>query len=161
MASNPNTFAQPPYQAAMLDESGMLTPVWNKWFQQLWLRVGGANSAPVASIATKPTINLIAIFISNVLSTLYTSPVGYKTVLNSVTVANSSLGAQTVSIYIVPAGSLPSSANLAVNNLSIAGGAQQVLGSLSFQVLNAGDTIQAIGSAAGVLQVNSTGWLTQ
>lgn len=61
---------------------------------------------------------------------------------------NTNVGAQTVTLHIVPSGGSPSDANMVMKAVSIpAGGSYRAI-ELVGQALNAGDTIQALASAA-------------
>lgn len=35
-----NVLTEPPYKESMFGRDGRLSPVWNNWFRQLWIRVG-------------------------------------------------------------------------------------------------------------------------
>lgn len=160
MAFNPNTFPYPPYSAPMTDQNGYLTPVWNKWFQQLWVRCGGANASPVSSVFGTPTSNLISALASAALSVMYTSPSALKTTINSFTVQNLDIVARTVSIYLVAQGATAGASNVVTSNLSIAAGATVTISGLQYQVLQSGGTIQVVAALAGVIQIAATGWVS-
>ncbi len=152
--------SQPPYQSPMTDKNGMVTDAWNKWFQQLYLRIGGAATAPIQNFNALTLTNIIAATAPLNISSLYTSPIGQKTVINSFKVTNLDSVARTISVWLVPQGSLYAASNIAINAVSIAAGATVSFPTLNLQVINGGGSIQAQGSAAGVLNVISDGRLT-
>jgi hypothetical protein len=163
MATTPNqqlAFPQPPYQTPMTDEKGMVTPAWNKWLQQLYIRVGGAATAPIQNFNEVPLTNIISAAALLGISTLYTSPIGQKTVINSLTVKNNDIVARTINIWFVVKGGMAGSTNIVVNAVSIAAGATQTFPALAFQVLNGGDFIQAQGSVTGLLNIAANARLT-
>lgn len=160
MGNQPLAFPQPPYQTPLTDKSGFLTPAWNKWLQQLYLRVGGSTSAPIQNVNSLPLVNLVSATAPNTVGILYTSPIGQKSVLNSFTIQNVDVVARTVSVWLVPQGSTPGSGNIAVNALSIPAKSIVTVSTLQFQVINGGGTIQVQGSVPGLLNVLATGRLS-
>jgi hypothetical protein len=160
MPNQPLVLAQPPYQSPMTDRNGMITDVWNKWLQQLYLRVGGAATAPIQNFNSIPLIQLISQPAPVSATTLYTSPIGQKTIINSLTITNNDFVARTVSVWFVPKGSFLSSTNIVVNNASIPPGTTQTFPTLQFQVLNGGDSIQAQGSVSSLLNIFANGRLS-
>lgn len=163
MANQPLVLAQPPYQSPIVDRNGIITDPWNKWLQQLYLRVGGAATAPIQNFNS---ISLTTLFSTPALpttaqSTIYTAAIGQKVVINSLTVTNSDVVARNISIWFVPSGtSIGGSTNVVVNNVSIPAATTINFPTLQFQVLNAGDFIQAQASAAGFLKIFADGRLS-
>jgi hypothetical protein len=144
----------------MTDQNGLVSDAWNKWFQQIYLRMGGALGAPIPNANLIPLTNLISAPATLTISTLYTGPTGQKTVINSFHVQNTDNVAHTISVWFVVQGALPSTKNLVVNNVSIPALTTLTMTSLQFQVLNALGTIQAQASAAGVLNIIANGRLS-
>lgn len=97
-----------------------------------------------AAIATTPT-----------LTTVYTVPTLTRTIVKDIDICNtSSVSALTVTVYLVPSGGAAGTSNTLVPGITIAPNAMfQWSGS---QIINAGDFIQATGSAAG-LTINISG----
>lgn len=85
---------------------------------------------------------------------LYTVPTGIRTEVYDVIVANTTSGALTCSIHLVPVGVAVGTSNAMFSSVSIP--ANTTVHWSGIQCLNAGDFIQGIGSAAG-LTVNITG----
>lgn len=160
MANQPLILPQPPYQVPMTDQNGMISGPWNKWFQQLYLRVGGAATAPIANFNAQPLVNLISAVAPTVTQALYTAPVGQKAVLNSFQVQNTDFVARTISVWLVSQGLTPSSTNNVVSSLSIPAGTTVTIQTLQYQVVNGGGSIQIQGSASGVLVVSVNGRLS-
>lgn len=88
----------------------------------------------------------------------YTVPSGrkfvYEAKVTCIDIANTTGGALSISLYLVPVGGTPSASNMLLPAVSIA--ANTALQWKGEQVLNAGDFIQAIGSATG-LTMNISG----
>lgn len=84
----------------------------------------------------------------------YTVPLGYRTTVSVVDICNTTTSPLTLSLHFVPTGIAVGSTNMLVPAVSIAGNTMfQWCGN---QILNAGDFIQAIGSASG-LTMNISG----
>lgn len=39
-----------PYSTPFLTQNGMISPIWSKWLQQLYLRAGGSTSTSIAAL---------------------------------------------------------------------------------------------------------------
>jgi hypothetical protein len=50
--SNSIVVPPPQYQAPFTTQGGIITPVWSKWIEQLYLRIGGASSPSNAGFAS-------------------------------------------------------------------------------------------------------------
>lgn len=160
MGAQPLIFPQPPFNSPMMDQSGYLTEAWSKWFQILYLRVGGAASAPIPNLNAIPLTNLISQVAPIITAAMYTAPIGQKAVINSFKVQNLDNVARTISIWLVPQGNLPSAVNLAVSSLSIPANSTTTIAALQYQVIMGGGTIQVQSSAPGVLNVIADGRLS-
>jgi hypothetical protein len=84
----------------------------------------------------------------------YTVPTGYKTEITNIDICNTTAGALTLTVHLVPVGGSPATSNMLVPTISIA--MNTMFQWAGVQSLNAGDFIQAIGSGAG-LTMNITG----
>lgn len=149
--------AQPPYQFAMTDRSGMLSDAWSKWILDLYARVGGPTAianADASSALSSPIINQLATIAAK---TLYTSPSGQTTLFDSFTVKNNDSVAQSISVYAVPIGQSPDSSNLIISAQSIAAGQTASLTSMMSVVLSSGSSIVTVASTDGVLLVQASG----
>ena len=85
---------------------------------------------------------------------LYTVPTGIRTEVLDICIANTTAGALTITLHLVPVGIAVGATNVLLPTVSIA--ANTLLQWKGQQVLNAGDFIQGIGSGAG-LTANITG----
>lgn len=158
MATSPLLLPPPPRRSPMYDpKTGLVSPEWDKWFQQLWLRVGGSQSAPIANLNQIALIQLISQVAPTVAAAMYTSPVGLKTVINSFNVRNIDVIAHTISVWLVPQGGIPGAGNNAVPSLSIPPQSTITIASLQYQVINGGGSIQAQADTAGFLQIIADG----
>lgn len=80
-------------------------------------------------------------------TTLYTVPASTRTLLKDIDIVNTSAGALTVDVYLVPSAGAAGTANALFYNYSI--NAKNNLQWTGTQVLNAGDTIQIKASGLG------------
>lgn len=89
------------------------------------------------AISTTPTVD-----------TLYTVPSLTRTIVKTIDLSNTTAAPLSVTVYLVESGGSPGASNTLIPNSSIPGyGIFQWSGS---QVLNAGDSIRATASGAGV-----------
>ena len=93
--------------------------------------------------------------VSPTLTTIRTTPVYVRDILKTFDVANNTAGPATVSVYLVPSGGTASSSNLLVPDVSIP--AHSIFQWSGTQVTDAGATIQATASIAGVTLTASGG----
>jgi hypothetical protein len=87
----------------------------------------------------------------------YTSPANTTTIVKKCTVTNTSAGALTVTIYLVPSGGSAGATNTVTSAKSIAAGATYEAYECENHVLLAGDTLQALASAASSLTLKASG----
>lgn len=85
---------------------------------------------------------------------LYTVPTGYRGSVRDIDICNTTSGTLTVAIHLVPVGVAVGTSNMLFPTVSI--DANTIIQWSGDQVLNAGDFIQGIGSAAGIT-VNISG----
>lgn len=91
-------------------------------------------------------------------TTLYTVPASTRTMLKDIDIVNTSAGALTVDVYLVPSGGTAGTSNALFYNYSLASKTNvQWTGT---QVLNAGDTIQIVASGLGCTIIASGGEAT-
>lgn len=87
-------------------------------------------------------------------SLLYTVPTGIRTEVMDICIANTTSGALTCALHLVPTGVSVGATNMMFPTVSVP--ANTLIHWSGVQVLNAGDFIQGIGSGSG-LTVNITG----
>ena len=85
---------------------------------------------------------------------LYTVPTGMRAEVLDICLANTTAGALTCALHLVPVGVAVGASNMMYPTVSIA--ANTLVTWSGVQVLNAGDFIQGIGSGAGIT-VNISG----
>ena len=85
---------------------------------------------------------------------VYTVPTGIRTEVLDINIANTAATTLTCAIHLVPVGGTAATTNALFPTVSIP--ANTVIQWTGVEVLNAGDFIQGIGSAAGIT-VNITG----
>lgn len=90
-----------------------------------------------AAIAASPTV-----------TTVYTVPASTRALLKDIDVCNTTAGALTVRVYLVPSGGGAATGNAILYDVNIA--TQNTLQWTGTQVLSAGDTIRAEASGAGL-----------
>jgi len=87
-------------------------------------------------------------------STLFTVQAGRQYTVTDIEIANTSAGALTYSVYLVPSGGTAAASNALFGTVSVA--ANTTFQWKGGQVIQTGDTIQAIGSAT-TLTIHITG----
>lgn len=90
-------------------------------------------------------------------STLYTAPNSARTIIDKCTVTNTDVGAQTVTVNLVPSGGAQAQANAIAWNFSIAAGAIKDFTEIQNHVLNAGDSIFVKASVDSKLVTRASG----
>ena len=85
---------------------------------------------------------------------LYTVPTGIRTEVLDINIANTGASPLTAGIYLVPVGGTAGTSNALFPTVTVPG--NTIIQWTGIEVLNAGDFIQGIGSAAGIT-VNITG----
>jgi hypothetical protein len=140
----------------MVDQSGILTNAWQKWFQQIYTALGQAAGV-VASVSTSSVITLFNTFANLSQTVVYTVPTGKSLVISAFTVRNTGSFAANISIWLVPAGGSASTANLLISAKSVAAGASISLPTLVNQILYGGGMIIVSASAGGTLVISASG----
>jgi hypothetical protein len=84
----------------------------------------------------------------------YTVPTGMKTIVTNIDVCNTTAGALTLALHLVPYGIAVGASNMLIPTMSIA--ANSMFQWIGEQALNTGDFIQCIGSGSG-LTMNISG----
>lgn len=156
MATQLTFFQPPPYQAEFVDENRMLTPAWQKWFQQLYSRNGGALALPNTPLADG-TVSLANLYVGQTNTIVYTCPTGLTTVIDSFQVVNSDGVAHTISVYLVPALGTPSASNQVATNLSVAANTTFAISNIASSVVGSGGTVVAIANASSALKAVISG----
>lgn len=90
-------------------------------------------------------------------SAAYTAPVNTTTILKKVTITNTSASAATVTLYVVTSAGTPGAANTVTSAKAIAAGATYEAYEVENHVLAAGDSLQALASAASALSLKVSG----
>jgi hypothetical protein len=85
---------------------------------------------------------------------LYTVPTAYRAEVTDIDVCNTTAGALSFSLHLAPVGIAVAASNMLFPAISIA--ANSMVKWSGYQILNAGDFIQGIGSGSG-LTVNISG----
>lgn len=85
---------------------------------------------------------------------LYTVPTGMRTEVLDINIANTTSGALTCAIHLVPTGVAVAASNMLFPTVTVPG--NTVVQWTGVQCLNAGDFLQGIASASGI-SVNVTG----
>lgn len=147
----------PPYQSP-ISGNQPISPEWQQWFQQMYLRAGGVSALSNIDLsnveATQPLTQKI---INSNAQTIYTSPTGLNTVIDSLSVKNIGNIASTITVYIVPFGAEINSTNQLVSNLSISPGVTTPITSAVSQVLGSEATIVCTADSPNILNVSVSG----
>jgi hypothetical protein len=91
-------------------------------------------------------------------TTVYTVPASTRTMVKEIDICNTTGGALTVNVHLVPSGGSAGTSNALLYGTSI--NANSTLQWSGVQVMNAGDTIQVQGSALGLTILASGGEAT-
>lgn len=97
------------------------------------------------------------ILVPATVTTAYTAPIGTRTIIDKFTATNTSGGAVSLTIYLVAGGGSAGPVNLLLSAVSIAAGAVYISNEMPNQILNAGDSIQVIASAALSISIRASG----
>ena len=93
----------------------------------------------------------------NAQTTQFTSAsVGY-TILDKMTATNTTAGAVTLSVNLVPSGSAAAASNLIESAVSIAAGTTYLCPGISGHILNAGDFVSTLAGAAASITIRISG----
>ena len=84
------------------------------------------------------------------ITTQYTTPVSTRAQVDKFTATNTTVGAITIDVHLVPSGGTASAANRIISAKSIAAGADESLSALAGHTLDAGGFIAAGASATGL-----------
>lgn len=89
--------------------------------------------------------------------TYYTAPAKTKTILKKLTLTNTSAGAVTATVYLIPSGGTAGDANTLKKAVSIAAGATYDCAEAVNHVLEPGDFLQALASAGTAVTLMASG----
>jgi|SRR6185369_774350 len=96
-------------------------------------------------------------FAENVQTQQYLSPAGQITIIDKFTATNTTGGALTISVNIVPPVTAAGTSNLIVSNRSLAANETYIFPELVGHVLRASAFISTIASAAGSIVIRASG----
>ena len=96
-------------------------------------------------------------YIPNVATVLYTSPANTNTIIDKFTVVNATAGSVNFSVHIVPNGDTATAANLIVDTDTLAAHTPSDLSYMQNQILNIGDSIAVVASAANSIVIRCSG----
>ena len=94
---------------------------------------------------------------SNAQTTYYTAPALTRTIIDKVTATNTTAGAVTFSLNLVPSGGAAAAGNLVISAQSIAAGASYLCPEAAGHTLNPGDFISTIAGAAASITIRASG----
>ena len=87
--------------------------------------------------------------------TVYTAPASTTAIIRDIQIANVNATAKRVKVWLVSSGGSPDDTNIIIPNMTIDG--NDIIHWSGFQVLTAGDTIQAEASAASSICITVSG----
>lgn len=90
-------------------------------------------------------------------TTEYTTPASTKAVIHRFTATNTTAGVLTLTVYIVPNGSAAAASNMVVSALSIGANTTADVSQIQDHVLDAGDFISVVASAATSITIRASG----
>ena len=109
----------------------------------------------MANYQTVTAVKLGQAALTATVAVIYTTPALSKTYVKQIDICNTTAGALTVNVHLVPVSGTAGTANAIYYTFSVA--ANSVLQWKGIQVMNAGDTLQAKGSANGLTLTASGG----
>jgi hypothetical protein len=146
----------PPVTAPLTDNAGNMTPLWQKWFLQAYLRIGGQTA--ISNVSLSATSGLLASsFAQSSPTSIYSGPAGVTTVIDSFVVTNTDTVAHDISVWLVPVNSSASTSNQFVTNLSILGGVTASISTLVSQVVGSGGNVVVQSNVSGVVRISLSG----
>lgn len=89
--------------------------------------------------------------LATTIAPIYTAPTGTKAVTKRVILTNTTSGAATVLVHVVASGGSVSDGNMALNQVSIAGGETMIASELEGLVIESGASIHAQASVSGTI----------
>ena len=90
-------------------------------------------------------------------TTLYTAPANTRTIIDKATITNTTAGAVTATVKLVPSGGSVGASNTVISAQSIAAGASYLCPELAGHILNTGDFVSALAGAATSLTIRISG----
>ena len=109
----------------------------------------------MANFQTVTAVKLGQAAITGTIATLYTTPALSKTYVKQLDICNTTAGALTVNVHLVPVSGTAGTANAIYYTFSVA--ANSVLQWKGIQVMNAGETLQVKASSTGLTITASGG----
>ena len=107
------------------------------------------------------TVRVNALFetaqIPNANTVLYTAPANTRTIIDKMTVTNTTGGALTVTVFLVPSGGAANAGTTVISAQSVASNSTILCSEVVGHILNPGDAIVAIASAAASLTGRASG----
>jgi hypothetical protein len=107
------------------------------------------------SVTVAALIN--AKYAANSDNTEYTSPASTRTIIDKFTATNTDVGAQTITVNLVPSSGSVAASNVITSALSIPAGESVDLPEMKNHVLEAGDFISVKASAASKVVIRASG----
>lgn len=90
-------------------------------------------------------------------ATYYTVPANTKTLIKKLTLTNTDSVARTITLHLVPTGGSASATNMILDARGVATLDTLEAFEVEGQLLNAGDTIQALASTTSVVNIQASG----
>lgn len=107
------------------------------------------------TITAKPLIT--SGFAQDSATTEYLTPANTKTIIDKFTATNTDSGAVTITIYVVPSGSVAADSNKIISALSVSAGATADITELKNHVLSAGEFISVLAGSASKMVIRASG----
>src|SRR5262245_633513 len=94
---------------------------------------------------------------ANAETTQYTAPASTRTIIDKFTGTNTTAAAQTITVKLIPSGGAAAASNTIVSVKSVAPGECYTFPELVGHVLNPGDFISTLASAAAAITIRASG----
>jgi hypothetical protein len=90
-------------------------------------------------------------------TTEYTCPASTNTIIDKFTATNTDVGAQMITVYLVPSGGTAGASNTIISALPLSAGQTKDFSELQNHILNAGDFISVFVSVASKIVIRASG----
>lgn len=91
-------------------------------------------------------------------ATYYTAPGNTRTRVATFTATNTSAGAETISVHLVPSGGSADDTNIVADEISLAAKETKSISGAIGHVLESGGTLQALASAGTAINIVASGY---
>lgn len=107
------------------------------------------------AVVAKPLVN--AKFAASSANTEYTTPASTRTIIDKCTATNTTGGAVTLSVWLIPSGGSRGNSNKIIDAVSVPANTCKDFSELQNQILGTGDTIDILAGSATSINIKVSG----